>query len=130
MVSLKALKAHFRLPAQSALNAGTARHITGLFRRGQVMSPRQSFCDAGNAGTPGANMIEGSVFRVKVRPDSSCNEIVCFDREKNVYRVNIKAPAENNKANRELIRFLSKKLKRSVKISSGLNGRTKVVKAL
>ncbi|MBL7056617.1 DUF167 domain-containing protein [Candidatus Woesearchaeota archaeon] len=50
-----------------------------------------------------------------------------FDEEKNTYKINIKEKAEDNKANKELIKFLSKKLKKSVKIVSGLKSRNKII---
>lgn len=93
------------------------------------MSPKQSFCAVRNASTPGANMIEEKRFRAIVRPRSLESKIVCFDRKRGAYRINVKAPAENNRANRELMRFLSKKLKRRVRIVSGLKSRIKIIES-
>ena len=43
-----------------------------------------------------------------VKPNSSKNELIGFDKDKNAYKVNIKASPENNKANIEIIKFFSK----------------------
>ncbi|OGX07432.1 MAG: hypothetical protein A2Y06_03395 [Omnitrophica WOR_2 bacterium GWA2_37_7] len=63
-------------------------------------------------------------FKVKVKPNALRNEI-CF--EEGVYKVNIKAPADKNKANKELIRYLSKWLGRKVAIKSGFTSREKLI---
>ncbi len=63
-------------------------------------------------------------FTVKVKPNSSKNEIV---EKGEIWKVNIKAPPEDNKANIELIKFLKKELKQEVKIVRGLKSREKVV---
>ena len=69
-------------------------------------------------------------FKVLINPDSSKNKIIGFDANKNVYKINIKAKAEDNKANKELIRFLSKILGKKVKIKSGFKSREKIIEAL
>jgi uncharacterized protein (TIGR00251 family) len=64
--------------------------------------------------------------KVIVKPDSPKNKIVSF--EDDTYKIEIKAPAEKNKANIELIKFLSKKLDKDVKIISGFNSKKKIIK--
>lgn len=66
-------------------------------------------------------------FLVIVKPNSKKNELVGFDAERNAYIVRVSAPADKNKANVELCRFLSKKLKSRVRIISGLRSREKVI---
>ena len=70
---------------------------------------------------------EGS-FKIIVKPNSSRNEILSYDDEKGVYRVNIKAKAEDNKANIEVIKFFSRVLKKRVRIIKGLKSREKIIK--
>jgi uncharacterized protein (TIGR00251 family) len=62
-------------------------------------------------------------FFVVVKANSDKNLIVCFD---GVLRVNIKAPAYRNKANIELVRFLSRQL-RPCRIVSGFSSRRKLM---
>ena len=68
-------------------------------------------------------------FKVFVRPNSLVNDIIAFDKEKNAYIVKIKAKPENNRANLELIRFLSKVLQKRVKIKSGFKSKVKIIEA-
>ncbi|MBT3465397.1 YggU family protein [archaeon] len=65
---------------------------------------------------------------LKVKANSSKNEIIGYDKEKQILKVNIKAPAENNKANIEIIKFFKKLTKRDVKIISGLTSKKKILK--
>jgi uncharacterized protein (TIGR00251 family) len=71
--------------------------------------------------------LDGKI-KVKIRPNSLKNEITGF--EDNVLFVNISKPAVDNKANKELIKFLSKTLKKKVRIKSGFTGREKVIEVL
>lgn len=71
--------------------------------------------------------IKEPVFKVIIKPNSSTNEVIGFDKEKNAYIIKIRAKPENNKANVELVKFLSKVLGKKVKIKSGLRSREKVI---
>lgn len=66
-------------------------------------------------------------FKVIVSANSKRNEITSFDEAKNAYRVSIKARAEDNKANIELMKFLSKTTKKKARIVSGLRSREKII---
>lgn len=70
---------------------------------------------------------EGYV-KVILKPNSPKNRIVKFDSERNAYMVEIKAHAQHNKANIELVKFLSKLLKKNVKIIKGFKSREKLIK--
>lgn len=72
--------------------------------------------------------IDKSIIKVIVKPNSSKNKIICFDNNKQAYKIGIKAEAKKNKANKELIKFLSKTLNKKVKIKSGLKSRKKIIK--
>lgn len=115
----------------NALNAGIRRHIIGLFRHGQEMSLKPSFYDAPSASTLGvitAKMIEvipSGILKVVVKPGRGKNEII--SRENGLLIVAIKEPAEHNKANLELVRFLSKETGRQVRIKSGFSSRRKTL---
>ena len=71
--------------------------------------------------------INESIFKVIVKPNSRKNDILGYDEEKQAYIISIKEKAEDNKANRELIRFLSKILGRKARIKSGLKSREKII---
>lgn len=71
--------------------------------------------------------IPGKKFKIITKPNSAKNEIVGFDSEKQAYIVNIKAKPEGNKANIEVIKFLSKILKKKVRIASGFKSREKFI---
>ena len=71
--------------------------------------------------------IKEAVFKVIVKPNSGENKIERFDKERNAYKISIKAKPENSKANIELIKFLSKELKKKVRIVSGFKSREKII---
>ncbi len=63
-------------------------------------------------------------IKVRIKPNSNKNLIV----EKGlVWKINIKAPAQENKANIELLKFLKRELKKNVRIVSGLKSKEKVL---
>ncbi|MBI2660279.1 DUF167 domain-containing protein [Candidatus Woesearchaeota archaeon] len=74
--------------------------------------------------------IQGKRFKLIVKPNSRENRIESFDNERNAYRVNIKAKPEGNKANIEIIKFLSKLLKKKVRIAAGLKSREKLIEII
>ena len=74
--------------------------------------------------------IQGKRFKIIVRPNSIENNIQGFDKDRNAYRISIKAKPEDNKANIEVIRFLSKLLKKKVKIIAGLKSREKLIEII
>lgn len=73
----------------------------------------------------GIAALENVNFKVLVKPNANKTEILGYDKK--ALKIAIKAPADKNKANLELIKFLSKQLKRKVRIKSGLTSKEKVV---
>lgn len=71
-----------------------------------------------------------SSFYVIVKTRSSKTEIIGFDATQNAYRMNVHAPPEEGKANREIIRFFKKEHKLDVEIVSGFTSRRKLLKIL
>ena len=69
-------------------------------------------------------------FKIIVKPNSRENKIEGFDNERNAYRISIKAKPEDNKTNIEIIKFLSKSLKKKVRIVSGLKSREKIIEII
>jgi len=68
----------------------------------------------------------GDIISIKVKPNSTSNEVLGVD-EDGLLKVNIKAPAQNGKANKELIKLLSKHFKKRVEIVSGVKSRVKKI---
>ncbi|MBI2143734.1 DUF167 domain-containing protein [Candidatus Woesearchaeota archaeon] len=64
---------------------------------------------------------------VVVKPNSSKNEIISYNSEKKAWMVNIKAAAEKDKANKELLKFMKKETGRAWMIKTGLHSREKVL---
>ncbi|MCD6109627.1 DUF167 domain-containing protein [bacterium] len=69
-------------------------------------------------------------LRIKVLPKSAKNEVVDI-MDDNTIKIRIKAVPEKGKANKELVKFLSKELdlpKTSVQIISGKTDQIKLIK--
>lgn len=66
-------------------------------------------------------------LKIKVKPNSGKQSI---EKKGEVYLVNVKSPAENNKANIEAIKILQRHFNKEVKIKSGLTSRNKVIEIL
>lgn len=70
------------------------------------------------------------VIRVKVRPNAAATRVAGMMADGTI-KIDVAAPPDKNKANRELARFLSKELKvpaENVKIVSGAGKPFKIVK--
>ena len=74
--------------------------------------------------------IKGNKFKIIVKPKSKETKIEGFDKDKNAYLICVKARPEDNKANVEVIKFLTRLLKKKVKISSGFKSREKIIEIL
>ncbi len=64
-------------------------------------------------------------LKLKVKPNSKRTEIL--KQEDHEIVLAVKSPAENNKANIEIIKFFSKMFKTKVKIVKGLKSRNKII---
>lgn len=71
--------------------------------------------------------IKESKFKILVKPNARENKIEGFDKVRNAYIISIKARPEYNKANIEIIKFLSKRMKKKVRIASGFRSREKIM---
>ncbi len=69
-------------------------------------------------------------FKIIVKPNSASNEIIGYDKDKQAYKLNIKSPADKNKANKEIIKFLTKTFKKKVRIKSGLTSKVKMIEVV
>lgn len=68
------------------------------------------------------------LLKIIVKPNSPKSEITAVDEARNALRVSIKAPPDKGKANKEVIKFFSKLLKKKVEIVSGLKSKEKLLK--
>jgi uncharacterized protein (TIGR00251 family) len=66
-----------------------------------------------------------TTLRILVKPNANKSEIL--ERGDGFLKVAVAAPPDKNKANKELIRFLSKEFKTKVRIKSGLASKEKIV---
>ncbi|MEM4240053.1 MAG: DUF167 domain-containing protein [Candidatus Woesearchaeota archaeon] len=64
-------------------------------------------------------------LQVRVKPNARKNDVL--SQEGSTMTVAVAAPPEKGKANLELIRFLSKKLKKQVRIVSGFGNSSKIL---
>ncbi|MBD3354522.1 YggU family protein [Candidatus Woesearchaeota archaeon] len=71
--------------------------------------------------------IKNNRLKVKIRPNSPKNQIRSWDKEKEQLNINIKAPPQKGKANKELINFMQKTLKKKVTITSGKTSKNKIL---
>ena len=63
-------------------------------------------------------------IKIRVNPKSKKSEVI---KKGEQYIVNVKSPAENNKANIELLKVLKKYFGKDVEIKSGKTSRRKIV---
>ena len=66
-------------------------------------------------------------YSVKVIANAKRNEIVEIDEAKKTMKVKIKAQPVSGKANKELLKFLSKHFKKKVEIVKGKKSKEKIV---
>lgn len=66
------------------------------------------------------------IIKIKVFPKSGREEIVKISEDS--YKVYLKKPAEDNKANIELLKFLNEYFNNETKIIKGFNSREKIIK--
>jgi len=74
--------------------------------------------------------IKESRFKIIVKTKSNKNELVGFDAERKAYILKINAVPEKGEANKEIIKFLSKLLKKKVRIVSGLTSKEKMIQTI
>ncbi len=71
--------------------------------------------------------IKDNRLKIIVKTNSPKTEIIGYDEDRTVLRVNVNAVPENNKANIEIVKFFKKLLKKQVKMVSGFKCREKVI---
>ncbi|MGM5482900.1 MAG: DUF167 domain-containing protein [Nanobdellota archaeon] len=66
-------------------------------------------------------------LKVTIKPNAKENKILGFDEEKNSLKISIKEPADKDKANKELIKFMTKRFKKNFLIKSGSKSKEKTL---
>ncbi|MBI1970231.1 YggU family protein [Candidatus Woesearchaeota archaeon] len=64
---------------------------------------------------------------ILVKPNARRSEILGWYESRKALRIAVAAPPEKDKANKELINFLSKLLKKKVQITHGAKSREKII---
>ncbi len=72
-------------------------------------------------------IIENNRIHVIVKPNAKKTEILSIDKDKKTAKIAVADPADKDKANKELLRFVSKLLKKQVRFISGLRSKEKVL---
>jgi uncharacterized protein (TIGR00251 family) len=73
-----------------------------------------------------SQFVKKGVLKVFAKPGKKKTKVIDFNPVKKAVVIEVGAPAEENKANVELAKFLSRKLKRSVVMKSGFTSKEKV----
>jgi uncharacterized protein (TIGR00251 family) len=71
----------------------------------------------------------GEIISVHVKPGSRESRIIGFDKD-NVLRVEVRAQAQDGKANLEMVKMLSKRFERKIRIKSGMGSKNKLIEIL
>lgn len=71
--------------------------------------------------------VQDGKLKVRVKPNADENEIIGYDEDRESLKVNIAKPAEDNEANKELVKYLSNELGKTVWLKHGYNSRDKLV---
>ena len=66
-------------------------------------------------------------LRIIAKPNAHKTEILDYDADKKLVRIAIAAPADKNKANTALLKFVSRQLKKNVAFVSGLKSKEKIL---
>lgn len=67
-------------------------------------------------------------IKIIAKPNASSTKITGIDEARNALRVDVAAPADKDKANKEIIRFFSKFLRKKVSIAHGLRSKEKILR--
>ncbi len=69
-------------------------------------------------------------LHVVVKPNAKKTEILSADRVTKVVKIAVAAPADKDKANKELLKFISRLLGRKVAFASGLRSKEKILQII
>ncbi len=67
---------------------------------------------------------------ISVKPNAKKTEVLSYDPTTHIVKIAVAAPADKDKANKELLKFVSRQLKKKVAFISGLRSKEKVLEIL
>lgn len=73
------------------------------------------------------NCTQNNKLHVLVKPNARKTEILEYDDKKKIVKIAVAAPPDKDKANKELLKFVSKSLKKKVSFVSGLRSKEKIL---
>lgn len=76
------------------------------------------------------NYITKNKIYISVKPNAKKTEILSFDAENKIVKIAVAAAPDKDKANKELLKFISRELKKKVAFVSGLRSKEKVLEIL
>ena len=74
--------------------------------------------------------IKEQTFSIIVKTGARRTPLLCYNKERNAYLMEVAAVPMLNKANQEITRFLTKKLGKKVRVIKGRTSRKKMLQAL
>lgn len=75
-----------------------------------------------------SDYVKSSRLAIIAKPNARKTEVLGYDEVRGAVRIAIAAPPDDNKANKELLRFLKKELGKEGTLVSGATGRKKIVR--
>ena len=72
-------------------------------------------------------IIENNRIHIIVKPNAKKTEILSIDKDKKTAKIAVAAPADKDKANKEILHFVSKQIGKQVRFVSGLRSKEKVL---
>lgn len=76
------------------------------------------------------NYISNNRLHILVKPNAKKTEILSADPTTKIVKIAVAAPADKDKANKELLKFVSRLLKRKVSFISGLRNKEKILEVV
>lgn len=71
--------------------------------------------------------LQNGKVKILVKPDAVETKVIGWDADRGVFRVEVAAPAEDNKANLEVVKFFSRLVGQRVSIVRGLASKLKIL---
>jgi uncharacterized protein (TIGR00251 family) len=71
--------------------------------------------------------IKNKKLAVHAKPNAKKTEVIEFDKDRDLLNIAIKAPADKNRANIELLKFLTKETGKKARIKSGQTSKEKII---
>ena len=69
-------------------------------------------------------------LHISVKPNAKKTEILSYDSSTHIVKIAVAAPADKDKANKELLKFVSRILKKKVAFVTGLRSKEKVLEII